>query len=347
MEQYPKLVIPKGDALEPKQRSKTQLDSIQALATTKDFIISLDGSIAELTQKHLQQIAFIFSANNTDRPSTDDNHADVMGLYCGKSGMIANITTVANTCNKVGLPPPYYESAPSHVTSMYPLTHHLPSLVTHSNLDKRKRERGHEGRSLDTDNERSPIIQKARKLERGYEGRSLNTDIERSPEIHKTLSMEDVCTFLEGMESRLGVLIKSHASDMEERVKRLENRFDGVIKELEDVISGADRSSRYGTAEIEEKVGYYVNQTMDDLKTESRDAINTAVNETFKDIKDEVDETFEQLGQRADEVEKTFEQLEQRADKRNLLNLEAQLRRCLSELPNMRFQLSGNLSFDS
>ncbi|KAL7963334.1 hypothetical protein V8C34DRAFT_300640 [Trichoderma compactum] len=77
-------------------------------------------------------VACIFAPNSTNRPTTDNDSADLNSLYGGRGGMIANApTVVAGPCADPSLPPPYKVSAPN------------------ARRHKRKRE------SSDTDDDRS------------------------------------------------------------------------------------------------------------------------------------------------------------------------------------------------
>ncbi|KAL7799771.1 hypothetical protein V8C37DRAFT_398652 [Trichoderma ceciliae] len=70
--------------------------------------------MTDSTRLHLQQVACIFASNNTDRPTTDHDSADIQSLYGGKGGIAANGRMVAtSTCTEASLPPPYKESAPN------------------------------------------------------------------------------------------------------------------------------------------------------------------------------------------------------------------------------------------
>ncbi|KAL7784618.1 hypothetical protein V8C37DRAFT_420449 [Trichoderma ceciliae] len=211
----------------------------------------------------LATVASIFSSTGlNNRLSTDGDRANLQRLYGGTGGIIANASTFAASARGESGLPAYHESASSQ----------------DANKRKRKREC------------------------------SSDADSERSLTMHdNALSTKDVRTRPDAVERRLEILLAENLLDgLKSDMKA---RFDGVetrIRHLEDNIAdglGAGRSpSRYGTEEIDTRVGICVDESMEDLKTECRFTIQ----EGFQDITTNVDELGEAVEQLEHRVKDTI-----------------------------------------
>lgn len=106
----PNIVVPRERGFESKDKTRAQLDLLQELAATTDFVVHLNSAgIDESMLDDLRLLGCMFSPTFTDhRPTTDFRRANLATLYAGSGGEI--VVMNGGVVQSVEVDPPPYVS---------------------------------------------------------------------------------------------------------------------------------------------------------------------------------------------------------------------------------------------
>ncbi|KAM0524783.1 hypothetical protein ACHAPE_000886 [Trichoderma viride] len=109
----PNIVVPRDRAFESKDKTRAQLNLLQELASTNDFIVHLNSSGINASKlDDLRLLGCMFSPTFTEhRPTTDFRRANLATLYAGSGGEIVGMNRGVVQSIEVD-PPPYVGPAP-------------------------------------------------------------------------------------------------------------------------------------------------------------------------------------------------------------------------------------------
>lgn len=109
----PNIVVPRDRAFESKDKTRAQLDLLQELASTNDFVVHLNSSGINASKlDDLRLLGCMFSPTFTEhRPTTDFRRANLATLYAGSGGEIVGMNRGVVQSIEVD-PPPYVGPAP-------------------------------------------------------------------------------------------------------------------------------------------------------------------------------------------------------------------------------------------
>ncbi|RFU81804.1 hypothetical protein TARUN_395 [Trichoderma arundinaceum] len=317
----PYLVIPSDRILECKNSTQPLLHSMKSLAKTDDFTIHLNVSnISDLTWKHLQHIALIFSATSINRPSIDDRRANLQTLYGGTGGNIFDVCIVCNE-EEDGQLPPYEISTPCQI----------PYEREREHEPKRTYKRKREHENSDTESERSPATHNDNHRTKGSHIPSDDLkDVKEAPisRVEDHLKNDMIKLFLDGMENRLKNDLQSFLGGMENRLRsdfknivectenRLRNDFKDVVDCTENRLKNEFKNI------LDERVEELENTLIDELRaarsrshsrtTDIEREVDRAVDNIRTECIGTIDAEFKYIKYGMEEVTKGLEQAEEK-----------------------------------